>query len=159
DHRLSMLLAMLGTAAVMLLLPDRRADASAGEPAGPRTAAWHHAALAAVAIFLTTPQALYVLENSWTEPLAALLLAGVVWCALCRPRWTAVMFGLLLAIRQYMILLIPLALLLMPRPWRWGQVLRFYAVAAISAAVITLPLVLWDLPAAYHSLVEFQTQA
>jgi len=59
--------------------------------------------------------------------------------------------GLLLASKQYMVLAIPLAYLLVP-DWRdWRRYLLLVLGAVMIAAVVSAPLVLWDWHAFVHS--------
>jgi hypothetical protein len=96
----------------------------------------------------------YVIDMSWTEPLVAFLLALTVFCAVRRPRWTPYALGLLLASKQYT----PFAIVLAPLLFGWeprrliGPVLR----AILTAAVVTLPLVLLDVQAFVHSAIMWQ---
>jgi hypothetical protein len=109
-------------------------------------------AFAAAALLLFTPRGFFVLEAGWTEPLAVTLLAATVFAA-CRAASSAVPLGLLLAVKQYLVLgLLPLPLLLPPGRSRWKGAM----VAAAVAAAVTVPLALWDLPAFVRSAVLLQ---
>jgi hypothetical protein len=66
----------------------------------------------AAALYLFTPRNLFVLEQSWTEPFVVLFLAATVWCAARHPRVTPYVLGLFLAVKQYAVLTLPLALLI-----------------------------------------------
>ncbi|MCX6906595.1 MAG: hypothetical protein NTY01_00990, partial [Verrucomicrobia bacterium] len=72
-------------------------------------------------LFLFTPRVFYVLGLAWTEPLAVLLLAAVVFCACRQPRAVPWMLGLLLAVKQYLALAIPLVALLVPDKFLWNR--------------------------------------
>jgi hypothetical protein len=113
------------------------------------------ATLAAI-LLLTTSRVFMVLELGWTEPLVILWLAATVFCHCRYPRATPYMLGLLLAAKQYTIFIPPLAVLLVaPRfTWRgYGMVLlKAFAVAA----VVTLPLILWDPHAFLRAAVTLQ---
>ena len=117
------------------------------------------AALAAV-LLLFTPRAFLVLGRGWTEPFVVLPLAATV-CFACRGRWwaTAVSLGLLLGVKQYMVFALPLAPLLVPRPWTGPKVGKLMMVAGATAAVLNAPLALWDLGAFYHSAAVVQKVA
>ncbi|MFZ5469027.1 MAG: hypothetical protein ACOZIN_06255 [Myxococcota bacterium] len=140
DHRYSQLLAMTGAGALMAYArPGRVAPAAA-------------------ALFLFTPRAFFVLEQGWTEPFAVLLLASVVFAACRLPRALPWAFGLFLAVKQYLVLAIPLGFLLLPRPlpekkelWRMGG-----QVVGIGL-LVTLPLALWDVKAFLWDVVTLQT--
>jgi hypothetical protein len=94
-----------------------------------------------------------VLEMSWTEPFAVLTLAATVACALRWPRMLPVALGLFLGSKQYA----PIGVILFfvgsrtPREAA-GVLIR----ACIVALVLTLPLALWNLPAFYRSVIQFQ---
>ena len=113
------------------------------------------AALAAL-LLLFTPRAFNVVELAWTEPFVVLLLAATIFSACRFPRATPYVFGLLLASKQYTILLIPLAVLLSPAPFRCRDYLRLILKAGIVAAAVSLPLALWNLPAFIRSALTLQ---
>ena len=110
----------------------------------------------AAALFLLTPRGFFVLTHSWTEPFVVLLLAAVVFCACRLPRMMPWVLGLFWAVKQYVALSAPLALLLLPRPVdgkrAWALVWR----AVVAGAAVTLPLALWDLRAFRWSAIELQ---
>ena len=110
----------------------------------------------AAGLYLFTPRNLFVLEQSWTEPFVVLFLAATVWCAIRTPRLTPYTLGLYLAVKQYAVLALPLALLLTRPPMRlrgfWGSALR----AVVIAAVVTLPLALLDLSGFLRAVVLLQ---
>jgi hypothetical protein len=108
----------------------------------------------AAALLLFAPKSLFVLEQGWTEPYVVLLLAAVLFAARRRPGVVPWLVGLLLSSKQYLVLLAPSAALLMAglRPRR-SDLLRDYGKALGTAAVVTLPPALWDLPAFWHSTV------
>ncbi len=135
DHRVSMLVCLLAAGWLMASLTR-----------GPL-------ALFALATFLTFSRIYQVLESSWTEPLLVLLLAGTVFSALRGYRATPILFGLLLASKQHMLLFAPAGLLLLPQPWQFKQILNFFGKAAITGLVVTLPFILWDPHAFYNSVV------
>jgi uncharacterized membrane protein len=111
---------------------------------------------AAMVLFLFTPRTLFVLENGWTEPLLIGLLALTVFAACRTPRLTPYLFGLLASAKQYVVFVLPAYLLLIPRPWRWRDVLPALGRGAASGLLVTLPLALWDYPAFYRSVVALQ---
>jgi hypothetical protein len=133
DFRYANLLAMLAAAALI-----------AGARPGPTSALL-------ATLFLFTPRAFLVLRNGWTEPQLAMLLAATVFCACRCLRAMPWLLGLLLVSKQYMILAAAPALLLLPRPWTLRQTTSFAAKAILAAALVTLPLALWNWPAFLHS--------
>jgi hypothetical protein len=113
-------------------------------------------ALLAVAIFLFTPRGFFVLEQSWTEPYLVLLFACVLWSAARAPRALPYAIGLLLSIKQHMLLIVPL-LWLLPNPPRLGPELRAFATrVAATVAVIALPFVIWGPRAFARSAIAMQ---
>ncbi len=108
----------------------------------------------AAALYLLMPRGFFVLEQSWTEPFLVLLLSATVFCACRFPRALPYAVGLLLASKQYSVFIVPLLLLLVPLRGReaWGLLWR----AAVTAAVVSLPLALWDVGAFLRSVVTLQ---
>lgn len=108
-------------------------------------------------LFLLSPPVFFVTALSFTEPFLILLLAALLWSHVRGTRWvTDVLFGLFVVSKQYVVLLAPLYLLLLPRPWTWRVVAPPLARAAAVALVVTLPLALWDLGEFWWSVVELQ---
>jgi hypothetical protein len=106
------------------------------------------------ALLLLQPQGLWVIERSWTEPIAlvTLLLAAL---AISRARgwlWPGVALGLALSSKQYAPLLVAPLWLAVPPPARW----RALTSAALVAAAIALPFLLADPVGLVRGLVEFQ---
>jgi hypothetical protein len=110
-------------------------------------------ATGAAALLLFTPRGFFVLEAGWTEPFAVLLLAATVFVACRRPRLLWLPLGLLIAVKQYLVLGLVLAPLLTSRHHgRWALAGKALAVAA----AVTLPFVLWDGFAFVNSAVLLQ---
>jgi len=128
---------------------------AAGMMAFARPSRW--GALAAAA-FLLTPRIFFVLEEGWTEPFGVALFALTVFCACRTPRALPYALGLLLAVKQYFVLALPLSLLLLPTPWRLRDVGRLWGRAAAVALVVTLPLFLWNVPAFARCVLWAQLQ-
>lgn len=101
---------------------------------------------AIAALFLFSPRVLFVLEQGWTEPLVVGSLAAVVLVAHKKPNWLPWAVGLLVAVKQYTVFMVPLALLLVPREhWKQPKALLDFAwKAALPALLVTLPFVLWS---------------
>ncbi|MEN6458143.1 MAG: hypothetical protein ABFC63_04380 [Thermoguttaceae bacterium] len=93
---------------------------------------------------------------AWTESYVIFLLALTVFCHYRKPKWMPYALGLLLVSKQYMLGLTPLALLLIPRPWTREKLLPVALKAAATGAIVTLPFVLWNPAAFWHSAVTLQ---
>lgn len=108
-------------------------------------------AVGAAGLLLLSPKAYFVISFGDPEPVVILCLAAVVFLHRRRFPGLAASLGLLIVSKQYM----PLALLAMPLLIRRNLVAT-YCKAAVAAAVVTLPLVLWNVQAFWHSAVELQ---
>jgi hypothetical protein len=104
----------------------------------------------AAATLLFSPRSFFVLEQAWTEPLVVLLLAATILACIRAPWLAPLAVGLLFASKQYLLLGLPLLWLLRPFSPR-----QLFAAASV-ALLVTLPLVLWDPGAFFHSAVLFQ---
>ncbi len=98
-------------------------------------------------IFLFTPRVFFVVEQSWTEPLVLLCVVLTVFCAVHRPTLIPLALGLLLASKQYMLLMLPLTILLIPPKTPWRGWARLYGWAGGLAVAVTAPLALWNVSA------------
>lgn len=104
-----------------------------------------------VLLFLFQPRGLFVIEQAWTEPFLVGAGGAFLWLAARRPesRWAAVVFGIFLSLKQYLVFFA--ALFLAPRAhWRWLGV-----VTAVVAAT-WLPFLLWDFDSAINNGLLFQ---
>ncbi|HVT88283.1 MAG TPA: hypothetical protein VHD56_05490 [Tepidisphaeraceae bacterium] len=99
-------------------------------------------------LFLFTPSSFHIIQTSWVEPLSAMLLIATVLSAIRWPRLMPIAFGLLLASKQYLLAGIGLAPMFGRRD-KWSVA----GVATLTASIVTLPLVLWDIKAFLHSAV------
>jgi len=101
--------------------------------------------------FLFMPRSLYVLEQSWTEPLVVASL-GVLALLLARPS-NFILRGVAMAVwfgsKQYVVLALPLLVRL--RRCR----LAAWIVAAVVGMGLFLPFALWDWDAMYQDLAGF----
>jgi hypothetical protein len=114
-------------------------------------------ARAAGALFLFTPRSLFVLEQSWSEPLVLAMLALVAIAADRRPALLPWALGLLVAVKQYSVFMVPLAwLLLSPVQRTWRQGGAFLLKAALPGLVITLPFLLAHPRDFWHDVVRLQ---
>jgi hypothetical protein len=101
--------------------------------------------------FLFLPRSLFVIEQSWTEPLVVVTMAGLA-LAIQSGRWPALTGGLLglwLSSKQYTVLAIPMILKLR----RWRAAAWICAVAVVLALV--LPFAIWDFQAMMEDVLYF----
>ncbi len=120
-------------------------------------AARNHRSLLAIAVLLTTPRALFLVEQAWTEPFVILGLAAVLWAALRKPAWLPWIFGALLGTKQYLVLVAPLGLLLVDRTqWKPRLLLAFFGRAAVVLAVLHVPALAENPQAFWRSVVTLQ---
>jgi hypothetical protein len=108
------------------------------------------------AVFLFTPRGLLVIEQGWTEPLVVFFMSMTVFCACRGPKLLFAALGLLLAVKQYAVFVLPIAPFLLGRGWSWKRVAALLGKAGAVAAVVTLPLALWNIRAFVNSVVLFQ---
>ncbi|MGA2229615.1 MAG: hypothetical protein ABSH22_01705, partial [Tepidisphaeraceae bacterium] len=113
-------------------------------------------AVAAAILMLLTPRVFFVLDMGWAEPVVLVCLAAVGFCACRAPRWLGIAVGLLIASKQHMPLVAPATILLLPQPWTWKALWQLAIVAAVTWAVVSLPLMLWDFAAFWRSAVAIQ---
>ena len=151
DVRYALLAAQLGIALVLFAVARRN-----------QKPPWF--ALALPILHLANPRGAFVLEQSWTDALPALCFVGLLtipsFFGARRDAATppplrdelaaALWLGLLLAFKQYGVLLLPL--LCHPR----GPRLRTLALAVGIAAAVSLPLFLWDPRAFINDVLLFQ---
>ena len=122
--------------------------------------AWAHrgpVARGALGMLLLTPTVLFILRYSWTEPVVLLALAATVAAAVRAPRLTGIALGLFLTAKQYCLLAVPLALLLLRRQDGRRGAVALAAGAIVAGALATIPFALWDLPAFTKAIVEIQS--
>lgn len=110
----------------------------------------------AAGLFLFTPRVFYILQWGWTEPYIVLLLSATVFCACRAPKLLPYALGLLFAIKQYMLFAAPLVFLLTPAPFRWKDLLGLLSRAVLVAALVTLPLALFNVRAFLDDVVFVQ---
>jgi hypothetical protein len=107
-------------------------------------------------VLFSWPRWPWTLELGWTDFAVAASFAVVVWAAARRPRWLVFAMAVVIAIKQHGFLVaVPFSALLFPRPLNWRRWLGLVGAAAALAALISLPVALWDLPAIWHSAVLF----
>ncbi len=95
--------------------------------------------------FLFLPRSLYVIDESWTEPLVLISMAGLALAIQSRrPALTGGLLGLWLCSKQYTVLAIPMILKL--RRWR---LITWICAVAVGLALV-LPFAIWD----FHAMME-----
>jgi len=101
--------------------------------------------------FLFLPRSLFVIEQSWTEPLVVVSMAGFALAVASGrgPALTGCLLGLWLSSKQYAVLAVPQVLKL----FRLRARMWVYAVGLGS--VLALPFVIWDFHALMEDLVFF----
>ncbi|HEV7672324.1 MAG TPA: hypothetical protein VGS22_27715 [Thermoanaerobaculia bacterium] len=135
DHRFAQLLATTIAAAAIAFLRPSRLGALA------------------TALFLFNPRGFYVLEQAWTEPFVMMLFAVFLFAATRAPRRAFWPFGLLLAVKQYLFVILPLLPLLAPWCVPKKSLPRLALTSLAVAVAITAPFVLWDPGAFYTSVI------
>ena len=98
--------------------------------------------MSAALLFLFAPWTFFVVAGAWTEPLVILAVAGVLLAATRAPRWLGVAVGLMLSVKQYLLLGLPLALIFLARDRRARWRIGWQSVAI--AVVLTLPFLAWN---------------
>lgn len=111
---------------------------------------------AAAAGFLLVAPVPYIVIHGWTEPLLVLALVLVLFANTRSTRSIPYLYGLVVALKQYAILLLPTALLLRPRPWSIRQIGSDLVKVGAVVVVVTLPFFLWNPGAFLNSVVELQ---
>ncbi|MBX3226376.1 MAG: hypothetical protein KIT84_44505 [Labilithrix sp.] len=110
----------------------------------------------AALLLLFMPRSFFVMDRAWTDPFVVMLTAAVSFFALRRPRWVFVPIGLYVCLKQHMFIGVPALFLLLPRPIRWRDTAVLTAKAAGVAALVTLPLALWDFHAFAKSVLDIR---
>lgn len=114
---------------------------------------------AAASLFLFTPRLFFVVEKAWTEPIVILGLTTVVFCACRKPKLLLGALGLFLATKQYLVMALPVfGFWSRDNSQTKRDFSRFYSVPALTALLITLPFLLWDAKAFYHSAFWIYTK-
>jgi hypothetical protein len=105
----------------------------------------------AALLFLAFPRGPFVVEQAWTEPFIVGAYALTTLLAVRRPgsRWLALVYGLMLGLKQYLVYFILHGLMLERRPGR-------IALAALAVIAPTLPFLVADPKAFLDYAVLFQ---
>jgi 4-amino-4-deoxy-L-arabinose transferase-like glycosyltransferase len=107
----------------------------------------------AAALFLFAPRTFFMLEQAWTDTYLAMFMALLVFCGVRWRRALPVALGLFLGTKQYAVLTIPLFPFLLPDRRSWGSTA---VKAALVAAAVVLPGVLWNAHAYWQSVYGAQ---
>jgi hypothetical protein len=110
----------------------------------------------AAALLLLTPRSLFILEQGWTEPFAIVWLGATIFTALRAPFLMPWMLALLVSVKQHLVLAVPFALLVLPRPFELRAAIRLLWPSLFVPALIALPFVIWNSAAFFHSVVWVQ---
>jgi hypothetical protein len=110
----------------------------------------------AAALLIFTPRSLYVLEQGWTESFAVCWLGLTVLTAVRRSDSRVLVFAGLLAVKQHLVLSLPLTACLANPPGDRRDTMRLAARAIGIAVAVTIPFVLWDPAGFWHSVVSLQ---
>lgn len=145
DIRFAELAALVAGAACIGYAPRRRS-----------TAELSIVAPLAAALLLFTPRGLFVLEQGWTESFAILWLGASVFAACRMPRLLPWTLALLVSVKQHMGLVIPLALLALPRPLDARAAVRLLWPSLVLPLALALPFLIWNAPAFLNSVVWLQ---
>jgi hypothetical protein len=112
----------------------------------------------AMALWLFSPGAFFVLQYGWTDSFPVLFLTMTAFAASRQSRWLFVPLGLLFAVKQYAVLAAPLVLLLPAfegGATGRGQIRLLLKAGAVGAAV-TAPMFLLNPAAMIRDLITFQ---
>ena len=105
-----------------------------------------------VALLLFTPRIFFANVVGWTEAMLCMALALTVFLAVRqREKTTSLAFGVLLALKQYTFFLLPLSFLLTPSKIEFSRLLRR---AFSVVAIVSLPMILWNPSAFFHSAIR-----
>jgi hypothetical protein len=104
-----------------------------------------------VLLFLFHPRGFFVIEQAWNEPILVGCAGAFLWLAATRPdsRWVAVMLGLFLSLKQYLVFFAALFFL---RPGRW----RLLPLASVVVLLTWIPFLIWDASSAWENGLLFQ---
>ena len=110
----------------------------------------------AAAVLLLLPIIPFLLHESFMEPIAVLALAATVAAGCRAPRATAIALGCLLFAKQYCLVVLPFALMLLPRGSRTRDAVRLVVVAIAVMLAILIPFLAWDAQGFVRAVLEWQ---
>ena len=111
-------------------------------------------AAAAACLYLFTPRVFLILEVAWTDTLVVFGLAAAMLSACRFPRVLPYVYGLFLAIKQYLVFAVPIAFHLARATG--VEIRKLLATGLLVAAVVTVPFLLWSPQAFIDSVVTLQ---
>lgn len=119
----------------------------------------------AAGLLLFTPRTLFVLEQAWTESLAVCWLGLTMFASAganrapgdaSRPAARAIALGLLVAVKQHLVIALLLVRWLRGSGENGGTTARMLLIACGVAAAVTLPFFIWDPQGVWRSVVMLQ---
>jgi uncharacterized membrane protein len=110
---------------------------------------------ASAMLLLFSVPTFFVVQHSWTEPLPVMLLCVVAWAARYKKASSFLTIGVLVAAKQYLVLLFPLLILLPEEKTKTQRIFDVLKAVAVTT-FITLPFVLWNPRAFFHSTLFIQ---
>lgn len=110
--------------------------------------------LCVAAFLLLNPITFMVEDRCWTEPVAWMFLCATLYAAVRRPRWLPLALGLFLASKQFDLLALPLAGMLL-RPFSWKACWQLAGGSVAVAVATLLPFAFPHPGALWHDLVLF----
>jgi hypothetical protein len=103
---------------------------------------WTSIGRSAAVLLLFNPWTFFLIAGSWTEPLVILAVALVGLAAARAQRWLWLAVGMMISVKQYAIIGLPLAVLLLTQTREAGWRLTWRASAL--AIAMALPFAIWD---------------
>jgi hypothetical protein len=98
-------------------------------------------------LFLFTPRVFFVLEQSWTEPIALLFTTLAIWSAVKKPKWLPYALGLMIASKQYFVFVFPFLYFIIPPKTNWRKLIKPLAALTATGLFVTAFLALLDISA------------
>lgn len=108
--------------------------------------------LLVIAILLLSPTTFYVLSRGFSEPLMLLTLALTLYAADRRSRWLFLALAAFLSSKQYSLLALPFAFVLIPN-CDWKQYARLLMLALGTSLILCAPFAIWNFRHFWNDLV------
>jgi hypothetical protein len=147
--------AILLSAVFVAFAPPARKTAAAALARGLRRS---RPAYGPAVMLLFMPTVFYQVRGAWTEPFALVCGCATVFFATGGRMIAAAAaaLGLFLVSKQFVLLTLPAAWLLVPRgatpAATFRAALKYAAIAVAAGTIVTLPFILWDVRAFFHSM-------